>query len=395
LFRLEDVDLDSRSIPQASLDIAAKERSNPLAWNGQFSPQLVQVLLQAWASRNGLVVDPFLGSGTLLVEAARLDLPCFGTEINPAACALASVYELTTLTPRARAAALAAATHVIDAAAPRDPLFATRPASAPGEALLAACAAARSRDVRRLLHALIVLLDIGRRPLDADIVGRAWSRLHKIVDGLPYTRASVQLEMGDARQLSCAAQTVDLVLTSPPYINVFNYHQHYRGSVEALGWDALAVARSEIGANRKHRSNRFLTVIQYCLDMAAVLREVRRVLTSEGRAIFVVGRVSNVRGTPFYNGAIIASLATACAGLRLVCRQERVFTNRFGERIYEDILHLVPSAADSLDPGIVARDVLEDALRRSTPDVAHDLKAALRNAASVEASPLFQRSNRS
>lgn len=43
-----------------------------------------------------------------------------------------------------------------------------------------------------------------------------------------------------------------LVLTSPPYINVYNYHQQYRASAEALGWDLLEVAKTEIGSNRKH-----------------------------------------------------------------------------------------------------------------------------------------------
>ena len=47
---------------------------------------------------------------------------------------------------------------------------------------------------------------------------------------------------------------------------MFNYHQKYRRSVEALDCNILAIARSEIGSNRQNRGNRFLTVIQYCLD---------------------------------------------------------------------------------------------------------------------------------
>ena len=64
--------------------------------------------------------------------------------------------------------------------------------------------------------------------------------------------------------------SIDFVITSPPYINVFNYHQNYRKSVEATGFNVLEVARSEIGSNRKFRSNRFLTVIQYALDIYQV-----------------------------------------------------------------------------------------------------------------------------
>jgi len=48
--------------------------------------------------------------------------------------------------------------------------------------------------------------------------------------------------------------------------------------MEALSWNVLKVAKSEIGSNRKHRSNRFLTVIQFCLDIAQTFNEMVRVL---------------------------------------------------------------------------------------------------------------------
>ncbi len=56
---------------------------------------------------------------------------------------------------------------------------------------------------------------------------------------------------------------IDFVITSPPYINVFNYHQNYRQSAEILGWDLLKIAKSEIGSNRANRGNRFYTIIQF------------------------------------------------------------------------------------------------------------------------------------
>ena len=93
-----------------------------------------------------------------------------------------------------------------------------------------------------------------------------------------------------------------MVLTSPPYINVHNYHQQFRRSTEALDWDVLSFARSEIGSNRQNRANRFLTVIQYSLDMALALRELARVARPGARLILVLGRESFVRGGRFFNG---------------------------------------------------------------------------------------------
>jgi hypothetical protein len=89
---------------------------------------------------------------------------------------------------------------------------------------------------------------------------------------------------------------------------VFNYHQNNRIAMESLRWQLLEIAKSEIGSNRKHRGNRLLTVAQYCRDMFDVFVELRRVLKPCGKAIFVIGRTSSVRGIPFQNGTIVSAL---------------------------------------------------------------------------------------
>jgi hypothetical protein len=72
--------------------------------------------------------------------------------------------------------------------------------------------------------------------------------------------------------IAMCAPEAELIVTSPPYINVFNYHQNHRAILELLGFDLAATsAASELGSNRKNRGNRFRTVIQYALDMEAAL----------------------------------------------------------------------------------------------------------------------------
>src|SRR5262249_52850376 len=149
---------------------------------------------------------------------------------------------------------------------------------------------------RSMLEALVVLVDFFQEVTDEKVFS-TWANLKAKMLSLPETGSSVRLLNCDARRLPLPAGEADFVVTSPPYINVFNYHQQYRRSAEALGWDLLRVARSELGSNRKHRGNRFLTVIQYCLDMANVLRELKRVCKAGSRVIVIVGRESNVRKT--------------------------------------------------------------------------------------------------
>ena len=89
---LADTYLDRESVSQGKLDIDNRVRTNLLPWTGQFSPQLIEELLVAYGQQSQIVMDPFVGSGTSLVEAARLGKAAFGSDINPAAAVLARVY---------------------------------------------------------------------------------------------------------------------------------------------------------------------------------------------------------------------------------------------------------------------------------------------------------------
>ena len=338
--------LDRQSLPQSNLNIDKRVRTNPFPWTGQFSPQLVEELLRAFAPDTGVVLDPFVGSGTLLAEAVRVRLAACGCDVNPAAVILAHTYQLTHLNASKRVTLLEdlGARLYDKIGSPQGPLFADEPFRLVDQGAFEAALVDLWRQSspgpeKILAAALVVLCDFHRKDLDADRIHAVWWRLNQIVRGLPESDQPVAVHHADARALPVESGSVDMVLTSPPYINVHNYHQRFRSSVEALSWDILTVARSEIGSNRQNRGNRFLTVIQYSLDMVLALREMARVTRPGGRLILVLGRVSSVRGVQFFNGELVAELAVQATGLVMEKRQERVFRNRYGADIYEDILH--------------------------------------------------------
>lgn len=386
----QGVPLDRTTISQDRLNIENKLRTNPFPWSGQFSPQLIETLLKTYAPAGGFIVDPFVGSGTVLYEAGRLGHRAFGSEVNPAAFKMAEIYRFINVHQDERLSVIDEADKVVHDALPAPSLFSIgKKTGSLQEALTDAAAVAESALVRTLLDGLVVLLNFGLKPLEAAEVLRTWSKLLNTVIALPFTDVQVDVANCDARTLPLASVSVDFIVTSPPYINVFNYHQHYRRSVESLGFDLLKVARSEIGSNRKHRQNRFLTVIQYCLDMAAVLQELRRVCRPQARIIVVLGRESRVRKTPFYNGEIVARLAVMSCGCILETRQERVFQNRFGELIYEDILHFTFGNESFTPPADIAVQTLADARNRVPDESITDLNDALERIAEIRPSPLF------
>ncbi len=384
--------LDRTSLPQSSLDIARRVRTNPFPWTGQFSPQLVQQLLESFAPSAGVVLDPFAGSGTSLIESARLGLAAYGTEINPAAVMLSKVYEMANMNCRQRACALDAVRRSLTDAigSPYGPLFCDRkPEPVADRAELEAALVRLWRDAdpgapRRLAAALVVLCDFHRNHLDVRTVHKTWFRLEKTVRSLPEAPHPIVVRHADARALPVAPGTVDMVLTSPPYINVHNYHQQFRRSAEALDCDVLSIARSEIGSNRQNRGNRFLTVIQYSLDMCLALRELARVTRAGARVILVVGRESFVRGGRFFNGELVAEIAVRCTGLAIERRQERRFRNRYGTDIFEDILHFRATVDQPDERRAIAttRGIAAGVLARTRPSIPAEHRSGIDDAMS-------------
>lgn len=388
--------LDRTEISQAALNIANKSRSNPLRWNGQFSPQLVQVLIKNYATSQTILFDPFLGSGTILLEAGLMNIPASGTEINPAAIGLSKTYEFINLPLETRDYHLRQLFSQLQSL----PDFQwgqngqTPPEDIKSRLLNLLVTIDQQRECQ-LLETLVILLDFHKPDLSFEKLFTIWKKLKKLILQLPFSQQPIEVFHADARQTPLADSSVNLVITSPPYINVFNYHQQYRTSVETLNWDLLKVARSEFGANRKHRGNRFLTVIQFCLDITQTLKELVRICRNDSRIIFVVGRESMVRGTRFLNGEIVAEIANETLGYQLELRQERVFRNRFGKDIYEDILHfspptsLVPLSNALVRAKSIAGNVLRASYPLAPPKAKNDIQLALENISGVEPSPLF------
>jgi len=94
--------------------------------------------------------------------------------------------------------------------------------------------------------------------------------------------SSVDVLEGDAR--SMRFPECDLVITSPPYVGLIDYHEQHRYAYELLG---LRENRAEeIGASWKGNSDK--AVRQYVEDMCTVFANARQYLPSRSRMVVVV-----------------------------------------------------------------------------------------------------------
>jgi DNA modification methylase len=155
-----------------------------------------------------------------------------------------------------------------------------------------------------------------------------------------------KVKLGDARDLKIKSNTIDLVLTSPPYLNAIDYLRCSKFSLIWMGKTSPEIRRirgESIGSEVGHYDERpgeatqeLLTSLRlkdklssrhkailrrFIQDMDAVIRETSRVLKPGGKAIFVVGE-NTIRGAYIRNSKIISALAVQ-AGLKLKKEEER------------------------------------------------------------------------
>ena len=156
---------------------------------------------------------------------------------------------------------------------------------------------------------------------------------------------TTQVDRGDARRLDVRDGSVDLTITSPPYLNAIDYLRCSKFSLVWMGYTIGELRRlrsttvgTEVGMDArddreiqgilsdlklqpKLRARQEAMLARYIDDMRRAVGETSRVLTGGGRAVYVVGE-NTVRGTFIRNATIIEAVAGA-AGLRCTARRSR------------------------------------------------------------------------
>jgi tRNA G10 N-methylase Trm11 len=170
---------------------------------------------------------------------------------------------------------------------------------------------------------------------------RSVNQLRKrLRDSPPVGNATIH--EGDARALTLEDASVDVVMTSPPYLNAIDYMRGHRMSLVWLGYsieELRQIRSSSIGADRAsnldtHSGHDVRSVIssmcdigslplrshkmiaRYAQDLLGMTAQIARVLKRDGYATYVVGN-SCLKGVFVSNSNGVAK-AAELAGMRLV-----------------------------------------------------------------------------
>ena len=299
---------------------------------GNFIPEIPAYLIQILSDEGDIVLDPFCGSGTTGVEALRLKRTAWQSDVNRAslevargklaACAGSSlVAELTAFVNsqalgslfRHSAAPVSEHAHAdvrkwfhADTYADLRYLWHqidTLPLSRLKQVLLMvfsdtlfACAStsgiATSGGARRRHHwGWIADNVIPSKPVRHDANRLFRERVLRAIsviqsNSASSAHASVLLRQ-DARELAMRDESVDLVVTSPPYLGMIDYTLANRVEYLWMGWSLEADKAKEIGPRfRRNRSN---TVHEYLAAIDTSGFEIARVLRPGKYCAIVIG----------------------------------------------------------------------------------------------------------
>jgi len=321
-------------------------------------PMTAHHLVQALSAPGDAVLDPFCGSGTVLVEARLLGRRALGVDANPLAIRLAR-FKSEPASAAFRASLIEAAARVSEVAQARrkERVGASRcyadndVASFAPHVLLeldglrvGLCAETDPR-VRDALFLVLssILVKMSRRTGDTSSGAKEvrlaagyptrvfGKKTEELVERLAAISARLALGPrahiieGDARDLEgIHPGSVDLVATSPPYPGVYDYADQHALRMRWLGLSAGRFVQAEIGARRRALATTpKLAIEAYAADMKLVLAAIATRLRPGGRAA-IVAADGSIAGVGVWLDDMLADLGNEVGMVPLaVASQER------------------------------------------------------------------------
>jgi methylase of polypeptide subunit release factors len=292
-------------------------------YSGKFIPQIAAQAIELLTRPGDLIVDPYCGSGTTLVEAASHSRKSIGVDLNPLAVLISTVKttpvedsKLKSLLKHFTEFAIGIETHdlfhkaphIIDDVHLNDPWF-TKWFQAPVllDLVVLNNEIQRIDDTRLRNVALVAFSDVLRRSSNAhqgypnvmfDRKGGLRPRPGRFfIKSLKQTCAAVSslnkldswmapfVIEGDAKDLPIADCTVDAVISHPPYVGSIPYAEYGALSLKWLGSDPKHIDRILTGGRRQTND----VVDRFSADYARMIISCFRVIKEGGYLFLQVG----------------------------------------------------------------------------------------------------------
>jgi SAM-dependent methyltransferase len=294
------------------------------SYPARLHPTTAARLLGELLPKGGTLLDPFCGSGTVLVEGRLLGARAIGTDVNPLALRLARLKARGV--PKVERDALVTAARRVKDHADRRRVEKARPTIRYGEedvalfephvlleldslrdGIDAIPSRALREDVELVLSAILTKVSrkrgdtgqaAGARRISAGFaakifLAKAEELARSLADfeaNLPAGAPPVDVHADDARTLgTIGAATVDLVLTSPPYAATYDYVSHHDLRLRWLRLKTDRFEKLELGSRRAYARLRGDEAARRWNDeLGRTVQAIGRALRPSGLAVLVI-----------------------------------------------------------------------------------------------------------
>lgn len=298
-------------------------------YRGKFHPQMIKGLMNVMGLKPGdTVLDPMMGSGTVLVEACLMGIKSIGIDASPF-CRFMTQTKIDVLTMSLARARAALANYEEVYAYFQKKVGQPKPGSKPPKVNttkdslsvmeeIAEYVTKKSRkpltekdqDTINTYHFLLLAyLDSAgysersarKAPLEQfrTILERylfVADKIQKVLTGLDVELAQTVVLEGDARALSLNENSIDGIIFSPPYSFAVDYLANDSFHLNFMGINANALREKMIGLRGRNLPEKYQF---YREDMGNVLSECARVLRPGCFCTIIVGTNSNQLGKVF------------------------------------------------------------------------------------------------
>jgi DNA modification methylase len=329
------------------------------SYPARMHPLTARRLVEAFSRPGDTVLDPFCGSGTVLVEARLAGHGVVGVDANPLAARLARLKLMpTTAEQRARwieaareAAAFADARRLARAGAthrygPEDVALFSPHVLLELDGLRAGIDRIADGEARGAIELVLSAILTKVSQQESDTTGREApkriaagypsrllvrkteelaARLAEVAPALAGQGSAIVFE-GDARRLDgVRAGSIGLVVTSPPYPGNYDYLAHHAARLRWLRLPPDRFDQAEIGARRRlDPLGAAAGVARWRDELGAVLQALERALVSGGAAVLLLAD-SVVAGAPVYAVDLTRAVAPGAGfTVRAVASQARL-----------------------------------------------------------------------
>ena len=289
----------------------------------KFPPQIPQRILAQFSRMGETVLDPFCGSGTTLIEARLQGINAIGVDVNGLFCLLAKV-KVTPLNQK-QTDLVRNLIKIINNESFHwsfgerrkmcirefDGLnhWFQRNVAEEITFILSAIDTIEDNDVRDFLKIVLssIIVRVSNQESDTRFaainkniqncetfnlfIEKAKEYIQRVVEysKLIQKQTSIRIYNADSRDLSfIESSSIDLIITSPPYANSYDYYLYHKFRKRWLGLDVRFAQYNEIGSRREYSSLRE-NPKKWINDLIKCLIEMNRVLKAKGFSFIVIG----------------------------------------------------------------------------------------------------------